>query len=78
MAPPEIAMERERAAKATAARISNRVVVGGKLLEAVASERFEVENPANAEVVGYAPRCGDADVARAVEAAATHGLGDDL
>ena len=62
--------ERERAAKATAARISNRVVVGGKLLPAVTGERFEVENPANAEVIGYAPRCGDADVARAVEAAA--------
>lgn len=62
--------ERERAAKATAARISNRVVVGGKLLPAVTGERFEVENPASAEVIGYAPRCGDADVARAVEAAA--------
>jgi acyl-CoA reductase-like NAD-dependent aldehyde dehydrogenase len=62
--------ERERAAKATAARISNRVVVGGKLLPAVTGERFEVENPANAEVIGYAARCGDADVARAVEAAA--------
>ena len=36
--------ERERAAKATAARISNRVVVGGKLLPAVTGERFQVEN----------------------------------
>ena len=62
--------ERERAAKAMAARLSDRVVVGGKLVESVTPERFEVENPANAEVIGHSPRCGAADVDRAVDAAA--------
>jgi acyl-CoA reductase-like NAD-dependent aldehyde dehydrogenase len=61
--------EREQAAKAMAARLSDRVVVG-RLAEATTRERFPVENPANAEVIGYAPRCGAEDVGRAVETAA--------
>src|SRR5262245_36124506 len=62
--------EREQAAKAMAARLSDHVVVGGKLAKAITRERFPVENPANAEVIGYAPRCGAEDVDRAVETAA--------
>ena len=50
--------DRERAAKASAARLSNRVVVGGRLVEALAPESFPVENPATGEVIGSAPRCG--------------------
>jgi acyl-CoA reductase-like NAD-dependent aldehyde dehydrogenase len=64
------AAEREAVAKAMAARLSERVVVGGRLTEALARESFPVENPANAEIIGAAPRCGTADVERAVEAAA--------
>jgi acyl-CoA reductase-like NAD-dependent aldehyde dehydrogenase len=70
VASPKTAVERERAAKATAARISNRLVIDGKLLPALTNDRFEVENPANAEIIGEAPRCGPADIARAVESAA--------
>jgi acyl-CoA reductase-like NAD-dependent aldehyde dehydrogenase len=62
--------ERERTAKAMAARLSDRVVVDGRLSEAVARESFPVENPANGEVIGSAPRCREPDVDRAVEAAA--------
>ncbi len=65
----DVTAERERAAKALAMRLSNHVVVGGKLTKAVASETFPVENPANAEIIGSAPRCGSADVERAVAAA---------
>jgi acyl-CoA reductase-like NAD-dependent aldehyde dehydrogenase len=65
-----IAAEREHAAKAMAARLSDRIVVGGKLTASITGERFEVENPANAEVIGHAPRCRAADVDRAVDAAA--------
>jgi acyl-CoA reductase-like NAD-dependent aldehyde dehydrogenase len=61
--------DRERAAKAMAERLSNRVVVGGRLSTALANDRFPVENPATAEVIGWAPRCGEPDVNRAVEAA---------
>ncbi|MCB1488352.1 MAG: aldehyde dehydrogenase family protein [Bauldia sp.] len=63
------AMERERTAKATAARLSDRVVVDGRLSEALSGESFSVENPANGEVIGSAPRCREADVERAVQSA---------
>jgi aldehyde dehydrogenase (NAD+) len=63
------AAERERTAKAMAARLSNRVVVGGGLTEALTDDVFPVENPANGEVIGSAPRCGQADVDRAVDVA---------
>jgi len=62
--------QREQAAKALAAHVSGRVVVGGKLTEPLTRERFPVENPANAEVIGSAARCGIEDVERAVQAAA--------
>ena len=63
--------DREVAAKAMAARLSNHVVVGGSLTEAITDETFPVENPANGETIGSAPRCGVADVNRAVDAASS-------
>jgi acyl-CoA reductase-like NAD-dependent aldehyde dehydrogenase len=61
--------ERERNAKAMAARLSNKLVIGGKLVDALTRESFPVENPATAEVIGHAPRCGAEDVERAVTTA---------
>ena len=49
-----------------AARLSDKVVVDGRLDSAVAGETFEVVNPAWLNVVGSAPRCREADVDRAV------------
>jgi delta 1-pyrroline-5-carboxylate dehydrogenase len=51
---------------AEARRLSGKVVVGGALAAAQATEMFAVENPADTEEIGFAPRCGSADVARAV------------
>ncbi len=62
--------QRERDAKALAQRLSGRVVVAGKLTAALVHENFPVENPATGEKIGEAPRCGAADVDRAVAAAA--------
>ncbi|MBN9510922.1 MAG: aldehyde dehydrogenase family protein [Alphaproteobacteria bacterium] len=62
--------ERERHAKALAARLSGRVVVDGTLRPALTDERFPVENPATGEAIGMAARCGQPDVERAVAAAA--------
>ncbi len=64
------AAERARTAKAMAVRLSDRIVVGGRLTEAVARDSFPVENPANGEVIGSAPRCLAPDVDRAVGTAA--------
>ena len=64
-----VTAERERAAKATATRLSNKLFIGGKLVNAIARESFPVENPATAEVIGHAPRCGAQDVERAVTTA---------
>ncbi len=61
---------RERDAKALAQRLSGHVVVGGKLTAAVTADTFPVENPACAEIIGAAPRCGALDVERAVASAA--------
>jgi acyl-CoA reductase-like NAD-dependent aldehyde dehydrogenase len=63
------AAEREREGKATAARLSNKLVIGGKLVNAITRESFPVENPASAEVIGHAPRCSAEDVERAVTTA---------
>lgn len=62
--------EREQAARQLAQRLSGKVVVAGKLSDALTRETFPVENPANGEVIGAAPRCGADDVGRAVAAAA--------
>jgi acyl-CoA reductase-like NAD-dependent aldehyde dehydrogenase len=66
---PTTTAERERTAKAAAARLSNKLVIGGKLVDALTRESFPVENPATAEVIGHMPRCGAEDVERAVKAA---------
>ncbi len=66
---PTTTAERERAAKAVAARLSNKLVIGGRLVDAITRESFPVENPATAEVIGHAPRCGTQDVERAVATA---------
>jgi succinate-semialdehyde dehydrogenase/glutarate-semialdehyde dehydrogenase len=44
-------------------------LIGEKWQDAADGVRFAVHNPANAETVGYAPRCTAADVERAIEAA---------
>ncbi len=58
-----------QAAYDTARRISDRVVVDGRLSAATTHESFAVENPADLNVIGTAPRCRDNDVERAVQAA---------
>ncbi len=52
-----------------AQRLSGRVLVGGKLCEALAREQIDVENPANETIVARVPRCRGEDVERAVQAA---------
>jgi acyl-CoA reductase-like NAD-dependent aldehyde dehydrogenase len=61
--------EREARAKALATRLSNKVLIGGKLVEDAARESFPVENPATGQTIGHAPRCGAAGVERAVASA---------
>jgi acyl-CoA reductase-like NAD-dependent aldehyde dehydrogenase len=53
-------------AGALAHRVSGRVLVNGALCRAITDTTFAVENPATLENVGNAPRCGAADVDRAV------------
>ncbi len=45
------------------------VLIGGAWQDAADGARFAVPNPANAEIVGHAPRCTAADTERAIEAA---------
>ena len=54
---------------AEARRLSGKVVVGGALRAARTSETFAVENPADLDEIGFAPRCGAEDVAWAVDTA---------
>lgn len=63
------AAEREQNAKTLARRLSDHVIVDGKLARARARDSFPVENPATGEIIGSAPRCSADDVARAVAAA---------
>jgi len=56
-------------ADAEARRLSGKVVVAGTLRAARATEMFAVENPADLAEIGFAPRCGDDDVAWAVAGA---------
>ena len=44
-------------------------LIGGEWQDAADGARFAVHNPANTELIGHAPRCTTADVARAIEAA---------
>ncbi len=46
-----------------------RALIDGKLVAAASGEQMEVVNPANGEVVGRAPRCGPAEIDKAVAAA---------
>lgn len=52
-----------------AQRLARKVLVGGELQAAIAQDVIDVVNPATLEVVSTAPRCGAADVARAVASA---------
>jgi hypothetical protein len=61
-----VTADRERAAKAMAACLSNKILVGGKPVDAIARRTFPVESPATAEVIGHASRCGVEDVEWAV------------
>src|SRR6516164_8716778 len=54
---------------ADARRLSGKVVVGGALRPARTTRVFAVENPADLEEIGFAPRCGPDDVEWAVAAA---------
>jgi succinate-semialdehyde dehydrogenase/glutarate-semialdehyde dehydrogenase len=45
------------------------VLIGGAWRDAADGARFAVHNPADAEIVGHAPRCTAADTERAIEAA---------
>ena len=57
------------AARAEAQRLSGQVVVDGVLTTPLTDDVFPVQNPADLSIVGHCPRCGEADVARAVDAA---------
>jgi acyl-CoA reductase-like NAD-dependent aldehyde dehydrogenase len=59
----------EQAARAQARLLSGMVVVAGRLQPALAKDTFEVDNPGDETIIGHAPRCGAADVERAVAAA---------
>ncbi len=68
--PTQDAAAREQDAKALAGRLSGQVIVGGRVTAGLTRDSFAVENPANGEIIGSAPRCGAQDVAHAVDAAA--------
>lgn len=53
-----------------AERLSGRVLVDGKLCEAITRGSIDVENPGDETVIAHVPRCGAADVERAIGAAA--------
>jgi acyl-CoA reductase-like NAD-dependent aldehyde dehydrogenase len=55
-----------QAAYDDAARLSGRIVVGGKLTEALTDETFDVVNPAWMNVIGRSPRCREKDVENAI------------
>src|SRR6218665_956450 len=52
-----------------ARRLSNKVVYGGRLRDALARERIDVENPAAEEIIGTIAACGREDVEAAVSSA---------
>ena len=56
-------------ARTEATRFSGHVVVGGILTAARARESFDVENPGDGTIIGFAPRCGSDDVEWAVATA---------
>ncbi|MEP9367704.1 aldehyde dehydrogenase family protein [Xanthobacter sp. VNH20] len=62
-------VQRAEAAAAEAKRLSGMVVCEGRLQAALTDHTFEVDNPATGRIIGHAPRCGSADVDRAVASA---------
>ena len=63
------AATRAAEALAEARRLSGKIVIGGCLEAAHASDSLEVENPATAAIIGAVPRCGKDDVDRVVRSA---------
>jgi acyl-CoA reductase-like NAD-dependent aldehyde dehydrogenase len=57
------------AARSEATRLSGHIVVGGRLTEARTRQTFEVENPGDGSIIGFAPSCGRDDVEWAVATA---------
>jgi acyl-CoA reductase-like NAD-dependent aldehyde dehydrogenase len=53
-----------------ARRLSGKVLFDGRLHDPLADATLDVVNPATQEVIGSAPRCAEADVARVVASAA--------
>ena len=53
-----------------ARRLSGKILFGGRLQDPLADDLLSVVNPATQEVIGSAPCCGAADVARVVASAA--------
>ncbi|MCL0045605.1 aldehyde dehydrogenase family protein [Nitrospinaceae bacterium] len=47
----------------------HKLLIGGKRVDAINGEIFEVQNPANNSVIAYAPKGGEEDINRAVQAA---------
>ena len=47
----------------------HKLLIGGKRVDAINGETFEVQNPANNSVIAYAPKGGKEDINRAVQAA---------
>jgi len=47
----------------------HKLLIGGKRVDAINGEIFEVQNPANNSVIAYAPKGGKEDINRAVQAA---------
>ena len=56
-------------ARAAAQQLAGRIVVDGRLCRALATATFTAENPADGRAIAEVPRCGAADVERAVRAA---------
>jgi succinate-semialdehyde dehydrogenase/glutarate-semialdehyde dehydrogenase len=54
----------------TASTRDEQLLIGGEWVESGSGTRFDVTNPASGEVVGSVPNAGDADVRRAIDAAA--------
>jgi acyl-CoA reductase-like NAD-dependent aldehyde dehydrogenase len=58
-----------RAAYETAERLSNHILIDGRLTAAQTDATFEVENPADRSVIAHMPSCTQADVDKAVASA---------
>ena len=56
-------------AQAQARRLSGKLLIDGQLQNALAAATLDVVNPATLERIGNTPRCGEADVVRAVDSA---------